>query len=157
MTDSNRTLTGWETVDDEQCRRATSIVELVGRRWSSGIMLALSRGATRFSEIVSTVDGLSDRMASVRLKELEHGGLIERAQQIVDAVRAAPLRLDDGRCVPLSVSVGVATVPDHARTAAELYREADAALYEAKRGGRGRVGRVPPASVPAQAGPGTAG
>jgi DNA-binding HxlR family transcriptional regulator len=78
VTDSNRTLTGWETVDDEQCRRATSIVELVGRRWSSGIMLALSRGATRFSEIVSTVDGLSDRMASVRLKELEHGGLIDR-------------------------------------------------------------------------------
>jgi DNA-binding HxlR family transcriptional regulator len=78
VTEANRTLTGWETVDDEQCRRATSIVELVGRRWSSGIMLALSRGATRFSEVVATVDGLSDRMASVRLKELEHAGLIDR-------------------------------------------------------------------------------
>ena len=78
MTEASRTLTGWETVDDEQCRRATSIVELVGRRWSSGILLALSRGATRFSEIVATVDGLSDRMLSVRLKELEHGGLIDR-------------------------------------------------------------------------------
>ncbi|RIX28871.1 transcriptional regulator [Amnibacterium setariae] len=41
-------------------------------------MLALSRGATRFSEIVATVDGLSDRMLAVRLKELEHGGLIDR-------------------------------------------------------------------------------
>lgn len=77
MTDS-RLLTGWETVDDDQCRRATSIVELVGRRWSSGILLALGRGATRFSEIVATVDGLSDRMLSVRLKELEHAGLIDR-------------------------------------------------------------------------------
>jgi DNA-binding HxlR family transcriptional regulator len=78
VTGVDRTLTGWETVDDEQCRRATSIVELVGRRWSSGILLALSRGATRFSEIVATVDGLSDRMLAVRLKELEHGGLIDR-------------------------------------------------------------------------------
>ena len=71
-------LTGWETVDDEQCRRATSIVELVGRRWSSGILLALGRGASRFSEIVVTVEGLSDRMLAVRLKELEHAGLIDR-------------------------------------------------------------------------------
>jgi DNA-binding HxlR family transcriptional regulator len=78
VTDANRTLTGWETVDDEQCRRATSIVELVGRKWSSGVLLAMSRGATRFSEIVATVDGLSDRMLAVRLKELEHAGLIDR-------------------------------------------------------------------------------
>ena len=78
MTDADRTLTGWETVDDAQCRRATSIVELVGKRWSSGVLLALSRGANRFSEVVAIVDGLSDRMLAVRLKELEHAGLIDR-------------------------------------------------------------------------------
>ena len=86
MNDAQRTLTGWETVDDEQCRRATSIVELVGRRWSSGILLALSRGASRFTEIVATVDGLSDRMASVRLKELEHAGLIDRTVEATTPV-----------------------------------------------------------------------
>ena len=78
MTDARRTLTGWETVDDEQCRRATSIVEVVGRRWSSAVLLAMSRGATRFSEIVAIVEGLSDRMLAVRLKELEHAGLVDR-------------------------------------------------------------------------------
>lgn len=78
MTTSDRLATGWETVDDEQCRRATSIMELVGRRWSGGILLAVGRGATRFSEIVAAVQGLSDRMLAVRLKELEHGGLIDR-------------------------------------------------------------------------------
>lgn len=71
-------LTGWETVDDEECRRATSIVELVGRKWSSGILLAISRGASRFSEILATVAGLSDRMLALRLRGLEHGGLIDR-------------------------------------------------------------------------------
>ena len=71
-------LTGWETIDDEECRRASSVVELVGRRWSSGILLALARGAARFSEVILLVDGLSDRMLSVRLKALEHAGLVQR-------------------------------------------------------------------------------
>lgn len=55
-----------------------SIVESIGRRWSSGILLALGRGATRFSEIVAVVDGLSDRMLAVRLRELEQSGLVDR-------------------------------------------------------------------------------
>ena len=65
-------------IDDEACRRFTSSAELAGRRWSPGIMLALGRGATRFSAVVAAVDGLSDRMAAQRLRELEHAGLVER-------------------------------------------------------------------------------
>ena len=66
-------------IDDELCRRhlATS-VELVGKRWSSAILLAISQGATRFSEITATVTGLSDRLLAQRLKELERDRLIER-------------------------------------------------------------------------------
>jgi DNA-binding HxlR family transcriptional regulator len=69
---------GWELIDDEECRRATAIVERVGRRWSSGILLALARGAGRFTEIVAHFDGLSDRMLAARLRELEQIGLIDR-------------------------------------------------------------------------------
>lgn len=76
MTDLRRT--DWESIDDEECRRATTVVELVGRRWNSGIMLALTRGATRFGEIQASVEGLSSRMLAVRLRELEHLGLIDR-------------------------------------------------------------------------------
>jgi DNA-binding HxlR family transcriptional regulator len=61
----------WELIDDDECRRATAIVEQVGRRWNSGILLALGRGATRFSEILVRVDGLSDRMLAARLRELD--------------------------------------------------------------------------------------
>jgi len=71
-------VSGWELIDDEECRRATAIVERVGRRWNSGILLAVARGAHRFTEIVARVDGLSDRMAAARLKELEQIGLIDR-------------------------------------------------------------------------------
>jgi len=41
-------------------------------------MLALSRGATRFSEITEMVTGLSDRLLAQRLRELETAQLIER-------------------------------------------------------------------------------
>jgi len=73
------TLTTVHQIDDELCRRhlATS-VELVGKRWSSAILLAISQGATRFSEITASVTGLSDRLLAQRAKELEQAGLIHR-------------------------------------------------------------------------------
>lgn len=71
-------MTGFETIDDEECRRASGVVELVGRRWSSGILFALARGADRFGEVLALVVGLSDRMLAVRLKELERAGLVDR-------------------------------------------------------------------------------
>lgn len=65
-------------IDDEACRRVQDAVEMVGQRWTSGIMLAIFRGAHRFTEIVAVVDGLSGRMLSVRLKELERLGIVAR-------------------------------------------------------------------------------
>jgi diguanylate cyclase (GGDEF)-like protein len=62
-----------------------------------------------------------------------------RAEKVLDAVRAAPLLLPDGTLLALSVSIGVAHAPAHADDLRALYAAADAALYEAKRAGRGRV------------------
>jgi DNA-binding HxlR family transcriptional regulator len=65
-------------IDDEECRRISDVMEVVGRRWSSGILLALGMGAERFSEIEHRVQGLSGRMLSVRLRELEVAELVAR-------------------------------------------------------------------------------
>ena len=78
MTYRRNQIADWERIDDEECRRTAGIVERVGRRWNSGILLAVARGASRFTEIVARVDGLSDRMLAARLKELERTGLIDR-------------------------------------------------------------------------------
>lgn len=45
----------------------------------------------------------------------------------------------EGRSVPASVSIGVATAPDHGLTTSDLLRSANAALYCAKNAGRNRV------------------
>ena len=53
-------------------------VEIIGRRWSGAIIRSMLAGSTRFGEIMSTVPGLSDRLLSERLKELEAEGIVER-------------------------------------------------------------------------------
>jgi DNA-binding HxlR family transcriptional regulator len=70
--------TEWTHINDDECRRFQSSVELVGKRWSSAILMAVAQGATRFSEIAAAVPGLSDRLLSQRAKELETSGLLER-------------------------------------------------------------------------------
>ncbi|WP_346623699.1 GGDEF domain-containing protein [Blastococcus montanus] len=66
-----------------------------------------------------------------------------RAEELLDAVRGEPLPLPDGTLLALSISLGVGHVPRHSRDRRGLYCSADAALYEAKRAGRGRVALAP--------------
>jgi DNA-binding HxlR family transcriptional regulator len=53
-------------------------VELIGRRWTGAILRAMLGGVVRFSDLTHTIPGLSDRMLSERLKELESEGIVER-------------------------------------------------------------------------------
>lgn len=60
------------------CPRFHKAVELVGRRWTGAIIRALLADRHRFNEISAVVPGLSDRMLSERLRELEAEGIVER-------------------------------------------------------------------------------
>ena len=64
-------------------------IEIIGRRWSGAIIRALLTGATRFTQIRTTVPGLSDRLLSERLKELEAEGIVERR-----VLAHAPVRIE---------------------------------------------------------------
>jgi DNA-binding HxlR family transcriptional regulator len=61
-----------------ECKRVQSVLDTVGRRWSGSIMVAASRGARRFTDFRRAIPGLSDRVLSQRLKELERLGLLSR-------------------------------------------------------------------------------
>lgn len=60
------------------CPNYHRAIELIGRRWTGAILLALSHGAERFCALTAAVPGLSDRMLSERLKELEAEGIVHR-------------------------------------------------------------------------------
>ena len=51
---------------------------IFGKRWTGLILDTLMDGPRRFCELTSTVEGLSDRVLSDRLRELEVEGIVER-------------------------------------------------------------------------------
>jgi DNA-binding HxlR family transcriptional regulator len=53
-------------------------VELLGKRWTGAIVHVLLPGSMRFSEIAQAIPQISDRLLSMRLKELESFGIIAR-------------------------------------------------------------------------------
>jgi DNA-binding HxlR family transcriptional regulator len=60
------------------CPRYHRAVELIGKRWSGAILRILFAGPHRFNEILAGVPGLSDRLLSERLRELEGEELVMR-------------------------------------------------------------------------------
>lgn len=61
------------------CPAYTHAMEIIGRRWTGAIIRSMLAGATRYSAIVAAVPGLSDRLLSERLKELEGEGIVARS------------------------------------------------------------------------------
>jgi DNA-binding HxlR family transcriptional regulator len=60
------------------CPHFHAAIELIGKRWSGAILSALSDGPCRFGQMSQAVPGMSDRLLSQRLRELEAEGLVER-------------------------------------------------------------------------------
>jgi DNA-binding HxlR family transcriptional regulator len=58
-----------------EVREAASLLE---RRWQLSILYAALTGALRFNEFADAVAGISPRMLSERLRDLEAAGLVQR-------------------------------------------------------------------------------
>ena len=64
-------------------------VELIGRRWTGAVLRAMIAGVERFSDLSATIPGISDRMLSERLKELEAEGIVVR-----EVIPETPVRIE---------------------------------------------------------------
>ncbi len=60
------------------CPHFHAAIELIGKRWTGAIVCALTERPMRFGELTRAISGLSDRLLSQRLRELEDEGLVER-------------------------------------------------------------------------------
>ncbi|MDP9024682.1 MAG: helix-turn-helix transcriptional regulator [Candidatus Eremiobacteraeota bacterium] len=60
------------------CPKFHRAVELVGRRWTGAVVRVLLGGPRRFNELLAAIPGISDRLLTERLRELEAEGLIVR-------------------------------------------------------------------------------
>jgi diguanylate cyclase (GGDEF)-like protein len=70
-------------------------------------------------------------------------GAMKVAENVRELVAASPVATDDGD-IPISMSVGVASHPEHGTTSTALLAAADAGLYRAKRAGKNQVCAAPP-------------
>jgi DNA-binding HxlR family transcriptional regulator len=71
----------------EVCPQFHEAIELIGKRWTGAIVCALTERPMRFGELGKAVPGLSDRLLSQRLRELEDEGLVEREVEAGTPVR----------------------------------------------------------------------
>jgi len=69
------------------CPHFHAAIELIGKRWTGAIVCALTERPLRFGELGKAVPGLSDRLLSQRLRELEDAGVVEREVEAGSPVR----------------------------------------------------------------------
>jgi DNA-binding HxlR family transcriptional regulator len=68
-----------DEMEPKVCARFHHAVELIGRRWSGAIIsILLGQGPQGFNELLGSIPGLSDRLLTERLRELESEGLVRR-------------------------------------------------------------------------------
>ena len=60
------------------CRNVAPVLNRVGDKWSMLIVMILSAGPKRFSELKRAIDGISQRMLTLSLRGLERDGLVSR-------------------------------------------------------------------------------
>lgn len=71
------------TLDLHVCTVFHEAIELIGKRWTGAILTVMFQGASRFCEIREGIPGISDRLLTERLKELEDNGIVVR--EVTDA------------------------------------------------------------------------
>jgi len=79
------------------CPHFHAAIELIGKRWTGAIISALTEGPMRFGDLARAVPGLSDRLLSQRLRELEAEGLVEREVESGTPVRVTYSLTEKGR------------------------------------------------------------
>ena len=60
------------------CKNVAPVLNRVGDKWSMLIVMILSGGPKRFSELKRAIDGISQRMLTLSLRGLERDGLLTR-------------------------------------------------------------------------------
>jgi DNA-binding HxlR family transcriptional regulator len=63
---------------DAECAATREILTLVGDKWSVLVIVCLGDGAVRFSDLKRSIDGISQRMLTLTLRNLERDGLVAR-------------------------------------------------------------------------------
>ncbi|MEU5216475.1 helix-turn-helix domain-containing protein [Streptomyces sp. NPDC020807] len=80
-TDVTAEVSALKECETPAAQAACSVLEVLGRvsgKWSIGILLVTTQGPARFTELERQVKGISRRMLTLTLRNLERDGLLTR-------------------------------------------------------------------------------
>jgi DNA-binding HxlR family transcriptional regulator len=112
------------------CRRAGDILARVGDKWTILLLMVLGDRRMRFTQLHRAINGISQRMLTVTLRNLEHDGILIRTVYPTIPPRVEYELSDRGR------SLKVALAPDRELGEGEPDRH--------RRGARAIPGAIPP-------------
>ena len=67
-----------ESCNTPEAKEVRQILNRVGDKWSILVIALLDEGTRRFTELRREIDGISQRMLTLTLRQLERDGLVER-------------------------------------------------------------------------------
>src|SRR5215208_6580232 len=65
-------------IDGDDLEALQAAVGVLAAKWSVVVLARLDAGSSRFNELLRQIDGVSRRMLSATLRQLERDGLVER-------------------------------------------------------------------------------
>jgi DNA-binding HxlR family transcriptional regulator len=86
------------------CRRVADILARIGDKWTILILMAIGNRRMRFGELHRAVNGISQRMLTVTLRNLEHDGILTRTVYPTIPPRVEYELSDRGRSLKLALA-----------------------------------------------------
>ncbi len=97
---------------NSQCP-SRQVLDRIGDRWSVLILVALSHGPMRYTELSRRIDGVSQKMLTQTLRGLERDGMVARTVHPVIPPRVDYELTDLGRTLRRPISALEAWAIDH--------------------------------------------
>ncbi|MFF7457966.1 winged helix-turn-helix transcriptional regulator [Kitasatospora sp. NPDC008115] len=126
VTEDDYDVLQWDTREDCEVRQ---ILDRIADKWSLLVIALLDRGSLRFTELRREIHGISQRMLTVTLRQLERDGLVERTVHPVVPPRVEYALTPLGRTLHETVRSLVTWTETHQREIA-----AARAAYDARVG-----------------------
>jgi DNA-binding HxlR family transcriptional regulator len=86
------------------CRRVGDILAQVGDKWTILLLMAIGERRMRFGELHRAINGISQRMLTVTLRNLEHDGILIRTVYPTIPPRVEYELSDRGRSLKLALA-----------------------------------------------------
>jgi DNA-binding HxlR family transcriptional regulator len=113
-------------VHDEMTCQVRDVLDRVGDKWTLNVVYQLRDGRRRFTDLKRSIDGISQRMLTVTLRNLERDGLVERTVHAVVPPRVDYELTDLGQTLLKTAWELIDWATDHAEQIDQARRRYDA-------------------------------